>query len=303
MNEHSKIAITGATGMVGVALASELTAQGHTVVPLKRGDRQPDGSDVYWDPQGQGVCDPSRLAGVQTVVHLAGENIAAGRWTAAQKKRIYDSRVIATRHLVESLAKCDQPPDTFVCASAIGIYGDRGDEALTEASEPGTGFLAEVCRDWEAAAAEAEAAGMRVVQVRIGVVLSRKGGALTKMLTPFKLCVGGNIGDGKQFMSWISLPDVVAVLRTAIDDESMRGPVNAVSPNAMTNADFTKVLGKVLGRPTILPLPAFMAKLMLGEMADELLLSSAHVIPGVLAETGFTFQHADLEACLRHALA
>lgn len=303
MNQGSSVAITGASGMVGSALSSRLTADGISVIPLRRGTQQSDSSDVFWDPASQGICDPQRLAGTDALVHLAGENIAAGRWTAAQKKRITDSRVAATKNLVRSLSNLDQRPSTLVCASAIGIYGDRGTEELTEESAAGTGFLADVCRDWETAASEAEALGMRVVCVRIGVVLSKEGGALTKMLTPFRLGAGGNVGDGKQYWSWVSLPDVVSILREAIHNESLRGPVNAVSPAPMTNRDFTKVLGKVLRRPTIFPLPAFMARIMLGEMADELLLSSARVIPHVLNESGFEFQHPDLESCLRDALS
>ena len=303
MNENSRtIAITGASGMVGSNLSSSLSKQGHQVIPLRRGKSQPKGSDVFWDPDGLGICDPQRLAGVDTIVHLAGENIAAGRWTTAQKQRIRSSRVDATRNLVRSLKQMEQPPTTFVCASAIGIYGDRGDEQLTERSDPGSGFLVDVCRDWEGAAAEAETAGMRVVQVRIGVVLSAQGGALAKMLTPFKLGMGGIVGSGKQYWSWIGLGDVVGVLEEAVTNESLRGPINAVSPNSMTNREFTKVLGKVLRRPTSFPLPGFMAKLILGEMAKELLLSSARVVPDALMKSGFQFQHADLETCLRHEL-
>lgn len=303
MNEGRSIAVTGASGMVGSALSAALKSQGHQVIPLRRGTSQPDGDDVYWDPAKQGICDPQRLSGTDAIVHLAGENIAAGRWTAAQKERIRSSRVDATRNLVNSLKDLESRPSTLVCASAIGIYGDRGTEELTEESAPGTGFLADVCREWEAAAQEAESLGMRVVLVRIGVVLSKQGGALTKMLFPFRMCAGGNMGNGQQYWSWISLPDVVAILQEAVHNESLRGPVNAVSPQAMTNRDFTKVLGRVLNRPTFMPLPAFMARIMLGEMADDLLLSSARVVPEALTKSGFEFQHPDLESCLRDALA
>lgn len=303
MSEGSCIAITGASGMVGTALSDALKSQGHRVMSLRRGTSQPDGDDVYWDPADKGICDPQRLSDTDVIVHLAGENIAAGRWTAAQKKRIYTSRVDATRNLVRSLQDLESRPSTLVCASAIGIYGNRGSEELTETSEPGTGYLADVCRDWEAAAREAESLGMRVVMVRIGVVLSTLGGALTKMLPPFRMGAGGNMGNGQQYWSWVGLPDVVAILQEAIHNESLRGPVNAVSPQPMTNRDFTKVLGRVLNRPTFLPLPAFMARLVLGEMADDLLLSSARVVPQVLTDAGFEFRHPDLESCLRDALA
>ncbi len=302
MNESSSIAVTGASGMVGTALTERLESAGRQVIRLKRGTRQTDGPDVVWDPLEQGICDPQRIAGTQAIVHLAGDNIAAGRWTAAKKKRIYSSRVDATRNLVRSLKDLESRPSTLVCASAIGIYGDRGAEELTEGSAPGTGFLADVCRDWEAAACEAESLGMRVVRVRIGVVLSTLGGALTKMLTPFRLCAGGNVGDGKQYWSWIGLPDLVGVLEEAVGNDSLSGPVNAVSPQAVTNREFTKVLGGVLRRPTVIPMPAFMARLALGEMADELLLSSARVVPQVLNNAGFEFQFSDLESCLRHEL-
>lgn len=299
-----KIAVTGASGMVGTRLSSVLTARGDHVIPLKRGSSQPEGDDsaVFWDPNGTGICQPTAAEGIDTLIHLAGESIASGRWTAARKQRIRDSRVSATTNLVRSLGRMDQPPSTFVCASAIGIYGNRGSEELTELSPRGTGFLADVCRDWEAAAAEAEQFGVRVVQIRIGVVLSPRGGALANMLTPFRLCAGGIIGNGKQYWSWIGLHDLVRVLIETIDNGALSGPINAVSPNAMTNHDFTKSLGKVLRRPTIFPLPAFMAKIILGEMADELLLSSARVVPAALSKHGFTFEHADLESCLRYEL-
>jgi len=298
----SRIAITGATGLVGSALTAALSGPGDHVIPLRRGTSQPDGSDVFWDPTGQGIVDPKSLGDVDTVVHLAGENIATGRWTDAQKQKIRVSRVDATRNLVRSFARLEKRPSTFVCASAIGFYGDRGSEEMTESSAPGSGFLPEVCRDWEAAATEAEELGIRVVRVRMGVVLSTQGGALAKMLTPFKFCVGGIVGNGKQYWSWIGLPDVVRILQEAITNTSLQGAVNAVSPNAVTNREFTKVLGKVLRRPTLFPLPAFVAKAVFGEMAEELLLGSTRVVPEVLNQSGFEFQHADLESCLKHEL-
>jgi hypothetical protein len=280
-----------------------LSGQGNQVIPLRRGTSQSDGTDVFWEPSGRGIIDPKALGDIDTIVHLAGENIATARWTDAQKQKIRVSRVDATRNLVRSLRNCEKPPSTFVCASAIGFYGDRGSEEMTESSAPGSGFLPEVCQDWEAAAAEAEELGIRVVRVRIGVVLSTQGGALAKMLTPFKLCAGGIVGSGKQYWSWIGLSDLVDVLEEAITNKDLRGVINAVSPNTVTNREFTKVLGKVLRRPTLFPLPAFVAKIMLGEMADDLLLGSTRVVPEVLNRSGFEFQYADLEACLRHELS
>ena len=303
MKDSSRvIAITGASGMLGSNLLSALSSNGHHVIPLRRGTGPSEGSGAFWDPNGGGFCNPQAVEGIDTVVHLAGENIATGRWTAHKKQRIRRSRVDATGYLVRSLSLMPNPPKTFVCASAIGIYGDRGKEELTESSKPGSGFLADVCRDWEAAAAEGEEAGIRIVQLRIGVVLSAQGGALAKMLTPFKLGLGGIVGSGKQYWSWVGLQDVIAVLQEAVLNESLRGPVNVVSPGAVTNHDFTKILGRILRRPTIFPLPAFAAKLMLGEMAEDLLLGSARVVPEILTTTGFQFQHANLETCLRHEL-
>ena len=304
MSENgSKIAITGATGLVGSALAAVLSGKGNQVIPLRRGTRQSDSTDVFWEPSGQGIVDPKALGDIDTVVHLAGENIATARWTDAQKQKIRVSRVDATRNLVRSFANCEKRPSTFICASAIGFYGDRGSEEMTESSAPGSGFLPEVCRDWEAAAAEAEELGIRVVRVRIGVVLSPEGGALAKMLTPFRLCAGGIVGNGKQYWSWIGLSDLVHILEEAITNTALRGAVNAVSPNSVTNREFTTALAKVLRRPALFPLPAFVAKIMLGEMADDLLLGSTRVVPEVLNQSGFEFQYADLEACLRHELS
>jgi hypothetical protein len=299
----SRIAITGATGLVGSALTAALSGRGNQVIPLRRGTKQSDSTDVFWEPTSLGIVDPTALGDVDTIVHLAGENIATARWTDAQKQKIRVSRVDATRNLVRSFANCEKRPSTFVCASAIGFYGERGSEEMTESSVPGSGFLPEVCRDWEAAAAEAEELGIRVVRVRIGVVLSTQGGALAKMLAPFKLCAGGIVGNGKQYWSWIGLSDLIHILEEAITNTALRGAVNAVSPNSVTNREFTKVLGKVLRRPTLFPLPAFVAKILLGEMADDLLLGSTRVVPEVLNRSGFEFQYADLEACLRHELS
>ena len=235
-------------------------------------------------------------------MHLAGESIAAGRWNSKLKAKIRNSRIEGTRNLVKSIAAVEKRPRVLVCASAIGFYGDRGASELDESSAAGDGFLADVCRDWEVEANAATELGVRVVNVRIGVVLSPGGGALAKMLLPFKLGVGGVIGSGKQYWSWIGLNDLVRVIEFCINNESVVGPVNAVSPNPLTNKEFTKIVGSVLHRPTIFPLPAFMAKLVLGEMADALLLSSSRVMPKKLQKAGFTFAQPELAECLQYEL-
>ena len=294
-----RIGVTGATGLVGSALLPLLKGAGHDAVGLRRGDADAAGAPS-WDPStgrvavGDGPLD--------AVVHLAGENIAGGRWNAARKARIRDSRVEGTSALCRGLAALDPPPATLVAASAVGFYGDRGDERLDESSPAGSGFLADTCQAWEAAAAPALEAGIRVVHLRIGIVLTPAGGALGQMLLPFKLGVGGVIGSGRQFMSWIALDDVVAAVLHAVRTEGLEGPVNAVAPHAVTNAEFTKTLGRVLRRPTILPMPAFGTRLAFGEMADELLLGGARVEPSRLLETGLDFGHPRLEGALRHLL-
>ena len=295
------VAMTGASGLVGTELSALLKSAGHSVVPMTR---KPSGSSqntIAWDPE-RGVANPQQLESVDAIVHLAGENIAAGRWTVALKERIRKSRVEGTRALVQSLAGLQIRPKTLVCASAIGFYGDRGDEILTESSPAGSGFLADVCSAWESEAMAAANLDMRVVCLRIGVVLSPKGGALAKMLLPFKLGAGGVIGSGKQYWSWIGLNDLVRAIAFCVENENIRGPVNAVSPQALNNYDFTKTVGKVLHRPTIVPLPAFVAKIVLGEMAEALLLSSAHVVPEKLQTHGFQFAQPDLKSCLEHEL-
>jgi uncharacterized protein (TIGR01777 family) len=259
-------------------------------------------NEVAWDPA-SGEIDRAALEGFDRVVHLAGENIAEGRWTPEKKSRIRDSRVKGTQLLAESLAGLAQPPSAFVCASAIGYYGDRADELLTESSKPGRGFLADVCQEWEDATSPAEKTGIRTVRLRIGVVLSKNGGALKKMLPPFKLGAGGKIGSGKQYMSWITLDDLVRVIENALESSTLSGAVNAVAPNPVTNLQFTKALGRAISRPAIFPLPAFAARIALGEMADALLLASTRVTPAKLLDEGFVFQHAGIEEALRHVLA
>ena len=295
---NMNILISGATGLVGTELTSFLTTDGHTCSALTR-TRKED-SDIVWDPS-KGELETERLSEFDTIVHLAGEPIV-GRWSEKKKARIKESRVAGTKLLCEALAALDQPPKVLVSASAIGFYGNRGDEELTEESTSGDLFLSEVCKEWEEACAPAVEKGIRVVNPRIGVVLSPKGGALTAMLTPFKLCAGGIIGSGKQWMSWLTLDEAAGILHHCLVTESLHGPVNMVSPNPVTNKEFTKTLGRVLSRPTIFPMPSFAARLMFGKMADELLLASTRVLPKKLQETGYDFRHTDLEAGLRHIL-
>ena len=244
----------------------------------------------------------TQLEGQDAVVHLAGENIAGAPWSQERKKTIRDSRVVGTRFLCDSLLRLERPPETLVSASATGYYGDRGEEILREESGPGEGFLAEVCRDWEEATGEAVRKGMRVVNLRIGMVLSAEGGALAKMLPTFRAGAGGRVGSGRQYMSWIALPDLVDAIRHAIATDSLRGPVNAVSPHPVTNREFTKTLGHVLGRPTVAFLPAFAARLLFGEMADELLLASARVEPAKLLASGYRFRLPEVEGAIRYLL-
>ncbi len=299
-NGPLNVLISGSTGLVGSALVPFLTTGGHRVTRLVRTPR-PGEVSVQWDPA-SGVLDVGALGEVDTVVHLAGENIASGRWTEATKARIMESRRQGTRLLAESLARLEPRPRVLVSASAIGFYGDRGAELLQEDSAAGTGFLAEVCREWEAATAPAAQSGIRVVNLRIGVVLTAAGGALAKLLPPFRLGAGGRVGDGEQYMSWIALDDLLGVILHAIRTEGLRGPVNAAAPTPVTNQEFTKTLGRVLGRPTILPIPATAARLAFGEMADEMLLSSTRVEPVRLEATRYAFRFLDLEGALRHTL-
>jgi uncharacterized protein (TIGR01777 family) len=295
------VAVTGSTGLVGAALIPFLTTGGHRVTRLVRSQTRGDDGTALWNPAA-GTIDAAALEGVEAVVHLAGESVAGARWTEAVKARILESRTRGTALLCTTLAGLQRPPKVLVSASAIGYYGDRGDEVLREDSAGGTGFLADVCRQWEAATAPAEQAGIRVVHLRIGIVLSPAGGALKAMLVPFKLGAGGRIGSGAQSMSWISIDDLIGAILHALRTETLRGTVNAVAPRAVTNAEFTRVLGHVLRRPTLFPVPAAVARLAFGEAADEMLLASARVQPVRLQETRYAFRHAELEAALRHVL-
>jgi uncharacterized protein (TIGR01777 family) len=308
-----KILVSGASGLIGSALTKAASSAGHTITPLARkmsgANASPVGRShqerlpgaVHWDPAA-GTIDASALEGFDAVVHLAGESIAAARWTAEQKKRILDSRVQGTRLLSNTLAQLQRRPPVLVSASAVGFYGDSGDRVLREDSPPGNDFLANVCREWEQATEPASKAGIRVVHLRSGMVLAKEGGALPKMLLPFKMGVGGKIGPGTQYMSWIDLEDEARVILHCISHDSTRGPVNSVGPSPVTNLEFTKTLGRVLSRPTVFPLPGFMARILLGEMADALLLSSQRVQPAKLNAGGFNFRYQTLESSLRHIL-
>jgi uncharacterized protein len=293
------IAITGASGFIGSALSAALKKTGARVRPLVRpGKHGLDG--IGWDPD-QSTIDGKALEGVHAIVHLAGDGVADGRWTAAKKARIRESRVRGTELIARAITGLTLKPSVLLSASAIGYYGDRGDEQLDEHSSPGADFLAEVCQAWEAAAEPARAAGVRVVHPRFGIVLSPEGGALKKMRLPFKLGVGGRLGEGTQYMSWIALEDTVRALLHALDQ--LEGPVNVTAPEPVTNAEFTKALGAALHRPTIMPLPGPLARLALGEMADVALLGGARVLPRKLLGSGFHFEHPSLRAYLERALA
>lgn len=296
------IAVSGSTGLVGAALVAALEADGHLVRRLVRRPVREKEHEIQWDPAA-GTIDAAELARVDGVVHLAGESIAGSRWTEAVKLRIRDSRVLGTRLLCQTIAGQSTKPAVLVSASAIGFYGCRGDEPLNESSPAGSGFLADVCQRWEAETRVAREAGVRVVNLRIGVVLDRAGGALAQMLTPFKLGLGGVLGGGRQYFSWIILDDLVRAIRFALENATLSGPVNAVAPEPVTNRVFTKTLGRVLGRPTVFSMPAFAARLAFGEMADEMLLGGARVVPQALLAAGFQFHFPQLEPALRRALA
>ncbi|HXQ74076.1 MAG TPA: TIGR01777 family oxidoreductase [Pyrinomonadaceae bacterium] len=296
-----KVLISGSHGLVGKALIRSLVEDGHEVVRLVRGGHTLGQLEIEWHPN-QGRIDAQRLEGFDAVFHLAGESIASGRWTDEKKLTIRDSRTKGTTLLSETIAQLSQAPAVFISASAIGYYGNRGDEQLTEESGPGNDFLASVCIEWEQATRAASEKGIRTVLARFGIILDLNGGALAKMLMPFRMGIGGRVGDGQQWMSWIALGDVVNALKFLLLDSAVHGPVNIVAPNPVTNAEFTKTLGRVLSRPTFFPVPAFGARLAFGEMADALLLSSQRVDPAVLEERGFAPYWPRLEPALQHLL-
>lgn len=294
-----RILASGMSGTIGLALVPALTSAGHTVIRLKTGAAHSP-NEIAWEPLKP--LDPALVADFDAVIHLAGENIF-GRWSEAKKSRIRDSRVLGTRHVCEALARGVTRPGVLIAGSAIGYYGNRGDETLTEESPLGRGFLAETCREWEAASQPAEQAGWRVIHLRTGVVLNRQEGALKKMLTPFRLGLGSKIGSGRQWLSWISIADTVAAILHCLKTDSLRGAVNMVAPNPVTNAEFTRTLGKTLHRPTFATVPAFATKLLFGpEMAEETFLISQRVLPKRLLESGFQFQQPELSGALKSLL-
>jgi uncharacterized protein (TIGR01777 family) len=295
-----KVLVTGSTGLIGGALVPLLTTGGHAVTRLVRRGAPHSADTVAWDP-GAGTIDAAGLDGLDAVVHLAAESIF-GRWTAAKKARIHDSRVDGTRLLAQTLSGLARPPKTLIAASAIGYYGDRADDVVDEESAPGAGFLADVCREWEAATQPAAQRGIRVVNLRFGVVLSPAGGSLVTMLPPFRFGAGGPIGGGNQYMSWIAIDDAIGAVLHALTTPALSGPVNAVAPSPAQNRDFARTLGRVLSRPAVLPLPAFAVKLAFGEMGEELLLASTRVEPQRLKDSDYPFRFPELEPALRHLL-
>jgi hypothetical protein len=295
-----RLLVTGSSGLVGGALVPSLKAGGHEVLRLVR--RSPKAEDeARWDPEA-GAIDAASLEGVDAAVHLAGENIAGGRWTAARKAQLRGSRVGPTRLLAESLAGLKRKPKVLISASAVGYYGNRGDAWLTEMDPPGDDFLGRLSVEWEGATGPAREAGIRVVSPRIGIVLSPAGGALGKMLLPFKAGLGGVVGPGTQYMSWIALDDLVGVIHHLLERSELAGPVNTVAPTPVTNKEFTKTLGRVLHRPTVAPVPTFALRLAFGEMADAALLASSRVRPERLLASGYRFLFPQLEGALRHVL-
>ncbi len=295
------VLISGSTGLIGRALVERLAGDGHRVIRLVRQRAAGTEGDAFWDPA-EGEIDLSRTGRVDAVVHLAGENIAGGRWTRARKRRIRESRERGTRLLAETIAAMDQKPQVFVSASAIGWYGERGDEVLTEESTPGEGFLAEVGRDWEDATKAAAAAGIRVVNLRLGMVLTPEGGALRKMLLPFRLGLGGPLAGGRQWMSWITLEDAVGAVLHALNEPSLAGPVNAVAPNPVRNREFTRLLAKSVRRPAPWPVPRLAVKALFGEMGEATALASARVEPRALMRSGFAFSQPRLDGALKALL-
>ena len=308
-----RIAITGSTGLIGSALIAALNEEGHSLIPVVGHARQLSAGEVAVDPSDPGSWRHSELDGVDAFIHLAGENIAARRWTPQRKSEILASRAAFTSQISKLLAGLVIRPRVLLAASAVGVYGDRKDEALEEDSvrEPnevtdgmpaGGDFLIHVCKLWEDATKPAAEAGIRVVNLRFGAVLSGRGGALAKMLLPFRLGLGGIIGSGKQYLSWVAIDDVIGAIEHALVTDTLSGPVNVVSPNPVTNREFTKTLGKVLRRPTLFPMPAFAARLAFGELADALLLASQRAVPGKLMNSGYAFRYPVLEDALRHVL-
>jgi uncharacterized protein (TIGR01777 family) len=295
------ILISGASGLLGSALIPFLTTGGHRVRRLVRRRPDPEKDEIYWNPAA-GELGLDEKDPIDAVIHLSGENIGEGRWTAAKKKQIIDSRVNSTRLLAKTIAAMKQPPKVFLSASAIGFYGDRGPGIMDESSGPGKDFISHVCRLWEAPADLAAAAGIRTATLRIGIVLSPRGGALNKLLLPFQAGLGGRIGTGDQYMSWITIDDTIKAIHHALFDDTLCGPVNLVSPNPTTNRELTQTLARVLSRPACVTVPETAIRILFGEMGQETVLSSTRVVPAVLSDAGFRFRHPNLEGALRHLL-
>lgn len=296
-----KILISGASGLVGKTLIPELEKDGHEILTLVRKDAK-NTNEVEWNPEKE-IKEISKLEGVECVIHLAGENVGEGRWTEEKKKRILDSRVVGTKVLCDALLKLNKLPKTFISASAIGIYGNRGEEILTEESAFGEDFLAHVCIEWEKASGRLKETNIRLVHARIGVILSKKGGALEKILTPFKFGIGGKMGKGNQFMSWIAMDDVIEIIKLLISDEQISGAVNLTAPNPVTNAEFTEIIGNVLSKPTFFTVPKFALNIAFGEMADMTVLTSQRIIPKRLQNARYEFLYPTLEPALKHLLS
>jgi uncharacterized protein (TIGR01777 family) len=296
-----KILLSGSSGLIGSHIISNFDKKKYHLIRLVRNDKDISDDTIFWNPS-KGALDKSKLNGLDVVIHLAGENISSARWTRKQKEKITNSRVNTTSLLAKTLIELKESPKLFICASATGYYGNRNDELLDEESTPGEGFLADVCKKWEAAANPVRKARIRTIHLRFGVVLSNKGGAFKKMLSPFKLGIGGIFGNGQQYMPWITIDDILGILEHVIQNKNITGSINVVTPNPIINSQYTKLLGELLSRPTILRIPAISLKILLGQMADELLLSSARVIPKKLIESGYQFKFPEIKSALVHLL-
>ena len=294
-----RVLISGASGFIGTALTRALREAGHEPIALVRRTPRAGAAEIQWDPGG--AIDGARFSGADAVIHLAGESVA-GRWSAPRKARIMNSRVQGTQTIAASMARANPKPRVLVSASANGIYGDTGDKVVTEAEPRGSTFLSEVATQWEQATRAASDAGIRTVMLRIGVVLSGQGGALPRMLPPFRMGAGGRLGDGRQWMAWIALDDLIALFLQVLTTDSLRGPVNAVSPNPVTNAEFTRALGAVMHRPTVFPVPAFVVRAAFGQMGEELLLASNRAVPQAAQQSGFQFRYPEIRGALEHVL-